>query len=96
MATNTTTISKENRNFWILNILIQHVAPTAVRRIFDNRIPPNDLANILSNNVKTIQYLVNKKVINTHGQDLLARIPGFNLPSMPSPPYKAGKGIHLI
>lgn len=89
MATNTTTISKENRNFWILNILIQHVAPTAVRRIFDNRIPPNDLANILSNNVKTIQYLVNKKVINTHGQDLLARIPGFNLPSMPSPPYKA-------
>lgn len=91
MAENTTTISKEDRNFFILNILIQHVAPTAMRKVFDDKIPPNDLANILSNNVKTIQDLVNKKVINTHGQDLLARIPGFKLPSMPSPPYKAGE-----
>lgn len=88
MAENSFTISKEDRNFWILNILIQYVAPTAVRKVFDKKIPPNDLANILNSNVKIIQKLVNKEIIKTHEQDILTRIPGFQLPSMPSSPNK--------
>lgn len=90
MADNASTISKEDRNFWILNILIQYVAPTAVRKVFNDKIPPKDLANILSRNVKIIQDLVNKKVINTHEQKLLVRIPGFKLPSMSSSSNKTG------
>lgn len=96
MADNTSTISKQDRNFWILNILIQHVAPKAVRRVFDEKIPPNDLANILNSNVKIIQDLVNKKVINVQAQDILVRIPGFKLPSMPSSPIKTGKEIKKV
>lgn len=88
MAENTSTISKEDRNFWILNILIQHVAPTAVRKVFNDKIPPHELANILSSNVKIIQELVNKKIIKTYEQDVLVRIPGFKLPSMPTSPNK--------
>lgn len=93
MAENTMTISKEDRNFWILNILIQHVAPTAVRKVFDDKIPPHDLANILNSNVKIIQDLVKKKVIKGHEQDILTRIPGFQLPFMPPSPYKTGKAF---
>lgn len=88
MAENASTISKEDRNFWILNILIQYVAPTAVRKVFNDKIPPKDLAIILNKNVKIIQDLVNKKVIKTHEQEVLTRIPGFKLPSMPSSPNK--------
>lgn len=91
MAENTSTISKEDRNSWILNILIQHVAPTAVRKVFNDKIPPNELANILSINVKIIQELVNKKVIKIREQEILVRIPGFKLPSMPASPNKTGK-----
>lgn len=91
MAENTSTISKEDRNFWILNILIQHVAPTAVRKVFNDKIPPHELANILSSNVKIIQELVNKKIIKTNEQDVLVRIPGFKLPSMPTSPNKTGE-----
>lgn len=93
MAENASTISKEDRNFWILNILIQYVAPTAVRKVFNDKIPPKDLANILNKNVTIIQGLVNKKVIKTHEQEVLVRIPGFKLPSMPSSPNKTGKEI---
>lgn len=88
MAENASIISKEDRNFWILNILIQYVAPTAVRKVFNDKIPPKDLADILNRNVKIIQDLVNKKVIKTHEQEVLTRIPGFKLPSMPSSPNK--------
>lgn len=95
MAENASTISKEDRNFWILNILIQYVAPTAVRKVFNDKIPPKDLANILNKNVTIIQ--VNKKVIKSHEQEVLVRIPGFKLPSMPSSPNKTGKEIqHLF
>lgn len=93
MAKNASTISKEDRNFWILNILIQYVAPTAVRKVFNDKIPPKDLAYILNKNVKIIQDLVNKKVIKTHEQEVLTRIPGFKLPSMPSSPNKTGEEI---
>lgn len=95
MTDNTSTISKEDRNFWILNILIQHVAPTAVRKVFNEKIPPNDLANILNSNVKIIQELANKKTINTQAQEILIRIPGFKLPSMPSSPNKAGEQFEM-
>lgn len=91
MAENASIISKEDRNFWILNILIQYVAPTAVRKVFNDKIPPKDLADILNRNVKIIQDLVNKKVIKTHEQEVLTRIPGFKLPSMPSSPNKTGE-----
>lgn len=96
MTENTSTISNEDRNFWILNILIQHVAPRAVRKVFDDKIPPNDLANILNKNVKIIQDLVNKKVINVHAQDTLVRVPGFKLPSMPSSPNKSGNLLKTL
>lgn len=92
----TSTISNEDRNFWILNILIQHVAPKAVRKVFDDKIPPNDLAKILNKNVKIIQDLVNKKVINVHAQDTLVRVPGFKLPSMPPSPNKTGNQLKTL
>lgn len=96
MTENTSTISNEDRNFWILNILIQHAAPKAVRKVFDDKIPPNDLANILNKNVKIIQDLVNKKVINVHAQDTLVRVPGFKLPSMPSLLNKSGNLLKTL
>lgn len=95
MTDNTSTISKEDRNFWILNIVIQHVAPIAVRKLFNDKIPPNCLANILSSNVKIIQDLANKKVINTQAQEILVRIPGFKLPSMPSSPNTTGEQFDM-
>lgn len=95
MTDNSSTISKEDRNFWILNILIQHVAPIAVRKLFNDKIPPNGLANILSSNVKIIQELANKKVINTQAQEILVRIPGFKLPSMPSSPNTTGEHFDM-
>lgn len=61
-----------------------------MRKVFDDKIPPTDLANILNKNVKIIQDLVNKKVINVHAQDTLVRVPGLKLPSMPSSPNKSG------
>lgn len=84
------TISKEDRNCWILNILIHHVAPTAVRKLFNDKIPPNDLASILLSNVKTIQDLVKRNIIKKHERDILVRIPGFKLPSRKSSPNKTG------
>lgn len=95
MTDSASTISKEDRNFWILNILIQHVAPKAVRKLFNDKIPPNGLANILSSNVKIIQELANKKVINTQAQEILVRIPGFKLPSMPSSPNTTGEQFNM-
>lgn len=85
------TISKEDRNCWILNILIHHVAPTAVRKLFNDKIPPNDLASILLSNVKTIQDLVKRNIIKKHERDILVRIPGFKLPSRKSSPNKTGE-----
>lgn len=93
MAEDASIISKEDRNFLILNILIQYVAPKAVRKVFNDKIPPKDLADILNRNVKIIQDLVNKKVIKTQEQEVLTRIPGFKLPSMPSSPNKTGKEV---
>lgn len=67
-----------------------------MRKVFDDKIPPNDLANILNKNVKIIQDLVNKKVINVHAQDTLVRVPGFKLPSMPSSPNKSGNLLKTL
>lgn len=67
-----------------------------MRKVFDDKIPPNDLANILNKNVKIIQDLVNKKVINVHAQDTLVRVPGFKLPSMLSSPNKSGNLLKTL
>lgn len=67
-----------------------------MRKVFDDKIPPNDLANILNKNVKIIQDLVNKKVINVHAQDTLVRVSGFKLPSMPSSPNKSGNLLKTL
>ncbi|XP_056003199.1 uncharacterized protein LOC125661021 [Ostrea edulis] len=74
--------SKEERNFWILDVLIKHVAPPAVRKRFDIIVPPKDLANMLNNNAKILQKLFSKKVINIYQQRLLLRVPGVKLPTM--------------
>ncbi|XP_056003197.1 uncharacterized protein LOC125661001 [Ostrea edulis] len=74
--------SKEERNFWILDVLIKHVAPPAVRKQFDVIVPPNDLANVLNNNAKILQMLFSKKVINVYQQDVLLRVPGVKIPTI--------------
>ncbi|XP_062578676.1 uncharacterized protein LOC134240614 [Saccostrea cucullata] len=73
--------SKEERNFWILDVLIKHVAPAAVRKRFDVIIPRDDLDKILNSNVSVIQNLISKKVINVHQQGILQGVPGFSIPA---------------
>ncbi|XP_062567909.1 uncharacterized protein LOC134230148 [Saccostrea cucullata] len=73
--------SKEERNFWILDVLIKYVAPTAVRKRFDVIIPQADLARILNSNISVIQNLISKKVINVHQQGILQGVPGFSIPA---------------
>jgi hypothetical protein len=85
MAETTFKFSKEQRNFWILDVLIKHVAPPALRKRFDIIVPPNDLANTLNSNAKILQNLFSTKVINGHQQNVLLCVPGVKLPTTAVP-----------
>ncbi|XP_061170710.1 uncharacterized protein LOC133180155 [Saccostrea echinata] len=74
--------TKEERNFWILDVLIKYVAQPAVKKRFDVIIPPADLATVLNSNVRVIQNLISRKVINVYQQEVLQRVPGFNFPTI--------------
>jgi hypothetical protein len=84
--------SKEERNFWILDVLIKHVALPAVRKRFDIIVPPNDLANLLNNNVRILQSLFSKNVINGQQQNILLRVPGLKIPTIAVP--SGIRGLH--
>ncbi|XP_062595682.1 E3 ubiquitin-protein ligase DZIP3-like, partial [Saccostrea cucullata] len=73
--------TKEERNFLILDVLIKYVAQPAVKKRFDAIIPPADLSTVLSSNVRVIQNLISKKVINVYQQKVLQRVSGFNIPT---------------
>jgi hypothetical protein len=85
MAEGTLRFSKEERNFWILDVLIKHVAPPAVRKRFNIIIAPSDLANKLNSNAKILQNLFSKKVINGHQQNVLLCVPCVKIPTIPVP-----------
>ncbi|XP_063400264.1 uncharacterized protein LOC134684883 [Mytilus trossulus] len=52
------------------------VVPDALRKYFDGRIPPANLATTINQNSTTIVNLVNRRVINLAQLDILQRIPG--------------------
>lgn len=85
--------NNKKKNLFKVIILTHFVAPETVRNFFDDKIPPNDLANVLNTKKEIIKNLwKNKKhkVIKDSQLELLTGVPGVVFPFYLQPSKKKG------